>query len=93
VARCTLANVFNNILRSLLARRQIRPCLPRIARRYLAETIYKNLRGHTSSYLPFFERTNDKENKHMKPKESIMKFAEAGIQGLETVTGGWGQIA
>ena len=29
----------------------------------------------------------------MKPKESIMKFAEAGIQGLETVTGGDGQIA
>jgi hypothetical protein len=24
----------------------------------------------------------------MKPKESIMKLAEAGIQGLETVTGG-----
>jgi hypothetical protein len=33
----------------------------------------------------------------MKPKEStkesIMKFAEDGIQGLETVTGGGGQIA
>jgi hypothetical protein len=29
----------------------------------------------------------------MKPKESIMKFAEAGIKGLETVTGGGGQIA
>jgi hypothetical protein len=29
----------------------------------------------------------------MKPKESIMKFAKAGIQGLETVTGGGGQIA
>jgi hypothetical protein len=28
----------------------------------------------------------------MEPKESIMKFAEAGIQGLETVTGGGGQI-
>ncbi len=26
----------------------------------------------------------------MEPKESIMKFAEAGIQGLETVTGGGG---
>jgi hypothetical protein len=26
----------------------------------------------------------------MEPKESIMKFAEAGIEGLETVTGGWG---
>jgi len=29
----------------------------------------------------------------MEPKESIMKFAEAGIQGLETVTGGGGEIA
>jgi hypothetical protein len=27
----------------------------------------------------------------MKPKESIMKFAEAGIQGLETITGGGGE--
>jgi hypothetical protein len=29
----------------------------------------------------------------MEPKESIMKFADDGIQGLETVTGGGGQIA
>jgi hypothetical protein len=27
----------------------------------------------------------------MEPKESIMKFAEAGIEGLETVTGGGGE--
>ena len=27
----------------------------------------------------------------MKPKESIMKFVEAGIEGLEIVTGGGGK--